>query len=42
MIRIATDNDIDTICKLRILQQKEDWKEERIDELSFYDRLKNF
>lgn len=28
MIRIATDNDIDIICKLRILQQKEDWEEE--------------
>ena len=28
MIRIATDNYIDIICKLRILQQKEDWKEE--------------
>ena len=42
MIRIATDNDIDIICKLRILQQKEDWKEEHIDELSFYDMTKKF
>ena len=42
MIRIATDNYIDIICKLRILQQKEDWKEEHIDELSFYDMTKKF
>lgn len=42
MIRMANDNDIDIICKLRILQQKEDWKEEHIDEVSFYDTTKKF
>lgn len=42
MIKIATNEDIEEICKLRILQQKEDWKEEYVDKFDLYNSTKKF
>ena len=42
MIKIATNSDIEKICELRILQQKDDWKEEYIDKFDLYNSTKKF
>lgn len=42
MIKMAINNDIEEICKLRILQQKDDWKEEYIDKFDLYNATKSF
>lgn len=42
MIKIAKNTDIEEICKLRILQQKDDWKEEYVDKFDLYNSTKKF
>lgn len=42
MIRIATNSDIEKICELRMLQQKDDWKEEYVDKFDLYNSTKKF
>lgn len=42
MIRIAINSDIEKICELRILQQKDDWKEEYVDRFDLYSSTQKF
>lgn len=42
MIKKAMKTDIEEICRLRVLQQKDDWKEEYIDKFNLYDSTKTF
>lgn len=35
-MRLANENDINELCKLRILEQKEDWKNEYEDNFNLY------
>ncbi len=42
MIKIATTSDVEEICKLRVLQQKDDWKEEYVDRFDLYNTTKKF
>ncbi len=42
MIKIATNEDIEEICDLRILQKKDDWKEEYVDKFDLYNSTKKF